>query len=146
MVKRWHGKLCKQAYWYTKDYDVSKDIAQESWETVIKKAGSIKDSKKFGSWILSILTNKSIDWIRKQKRTKTELELQRINFKATENDEWNNNSEVTKSVLKEIQKLPKNQQIVIRLFYLEACSLKQISRILSVSKGTVKSRLFYARE
>lgn len=146
LVKRWHGKLCKQAYWYTKDYEASKDIAQESWETVLEKAGSIKDSKKFGSWVMSIVTNKSIDWIRKQKRTKAELELRRTNFKAVENDGSNDNSEVTKSVLKEIQKLPENHQIVLKLFYLESCSLKQISRLLNISKGTVKSRLFYARE
>ncbi len=146
LVKRWHGRLCKQAYWYTKDYEVSKDIAQESWEAVIAKVDSLKEPKKFGSWILSIVTNKSIDWIRKQKRTKVELEFHRKNLKVLENDEPSSNSGVTNQVLKEINKLPENQQIILKLFYLETNSLKQISRILNISKGTVKSRLFYARE
>jgi RNA polymerase sigma-70 factor (ECF subfamily) len=146
LVKRWHGKLCKQAYWYTKDLHISKDIAQDSWTVVIEKTDSLKDSKKFGSWILSIVTNKSIDWIRKQNRIKGELEFHRTNFKETENDASINNSEVTNDVLKEIQNLPESQQIVLKLFYLESCSLKQISKLLKISQGTVKSRLFYARE
>ena len=146
LVKRWHGKLCKQAYWYTKDYEASKDIAQECWESVIKKAHNLKDPKKFGSWILSIVKNKSIDWIRKQKWSITEIEIHRIDLKERANDEANSNAEATDRVLKEVQKLPGNQLIVLKLFYLEEYSLKQISNILKISKGTVKSRLFYARE
>ena len=34
----------------------------------------------------------------------------------------------------------------MRLFYVEDCSILDISNILNISKGTVKSRLFYARE
>ena len=45
-----------------------------------------------------------------------------------------------------IKNLPQNQQIILRLFYLEECSINEISSILKISKGTVKSRLFYARE
>jgi len=146
LVKRWHNKLCKQAYWYTKDFELSKDIAQESWETVIKKANSLKDSKKFGSWILSIVTNKSIDWIRKQNKIRTELKIHETNYEEYEADDSLNKTMNRNKILKEIQKLPDNQQIVLKLFYLESSSLAQISRILNISKGTVKSRLFYARE
>ena len=146
LVQRWHSKLCKQAYWYTKDSEASKDIAQESWESVIKKADNLKDPKKFGSWILTIVKNKSINWIRKQKRSNAEIEFHRKGIKEIDNEEVKRNSEETDPVLKEIQKLPENHQIVLKLFYLEEYSLKQISKILNISKGTVKSRLFYARE
>lgn len=64
LVKRWHTKLCKQAYWYCKDYDIAKDIAQDCWKVVIDKIDSLKDSKQFGSWVLSIVNNKSKDWLR----------------------------------------------------------------------------------
>ena len=37
LVKRWHLKFCKFAFWIVKDADVAKDIAQESWSVIIKK-------------------------------------------------------------------------------------------------------------
>ena len=49
-------------------------------------------------------------------------------------------------LLKEINNLPIKQKQVVRLFYLEELSLKQISEILNISIGTAKSRLFHARE
>ena len=49
-------------------------------------------------------------------------------------------------LLKAIQSLSINQQMVIRLFYVEEYSLKDISDTLKISVGTVKSRLFHARE
>jgi len=51
-----------------------------------------------------------------------------------------------KILLKSIKSLPFGQQIVIHLFYLENYSLKDISNELNISTGTVKSRLFKARE
>jgi RNA polymerase sigma-70 factor (ECF subfamily) len=45
-----------------------------------------------------------------------------------------------------IKDLPQDQQVVLRLFYLEEYSLKEISEIVNKSAGTVKSRLYHARE
>ena len=45
-----------------------------------------------------------------------------------------------------IRDLPKKQQQILNLFYLEEFSIKQVSEILNISTGTVKSRLFTARE
>jgi RNA polymerase sigma factor (sigma-70 family) len=47
---------------------------------------------------------------------------------------------------KAIKTLPTKQQMVIKLFYVEEYSLKQISDLLNISLGTTKSRLFHARE
>ncbi len=49
-------------------------------------------------------------------------------------------------MLKAIQTLPDEQKAVIKLFYLESYSIKQISELLKISAGTTKSRLFHARE
>lgn len=145
LVKRWHIKFCKQAYWYTRDYDSAKDIAQDSWARVIEKIDDLKDTKKFRSWALSIVTNKSIDWIRAKDRFKMVNKFSEP-LSYLENNEIPDNSESINEVILAIRKLPENQQIVLKLFYLETNSLNQISKLLKVSKGTVKSRLFYARE
>jgi len=56
------------------------------------------------------------------------------------------NNTVKKKLLKAIETLSKDKQNVLRLFYVEDYSLKEISVILNISLGTVKSRLFQARE
>ena len=146
LVKRWHVKLCKQAYWYTKDYDTAKDIAQDSWRAVIDKIDSLKDTKRFGSWALSIVNNKSKDWLRKKARSKFQIDNYSKEMSSHKNVNEIEESGVSLNIIKEISKLPANQQVVLKMFYLESLTIADISIVLKVSKGTVKSRLFYARE
>ena len=56
------------------------------------------------------------------------------------------NSDLKKKLIKAINGLPEQQQMVIKLFYVENYSLKQIGKLLNISVGTAKSRLFHARE
>lgn len=144
LVKRHHELLCRHAYWYTHDIEVSKDIVQESWRTILHKIGSLKNPNSFGSWAMSIVTRKSLDHLNKVKvhreRQKT---LQREYY---DNDETEEKSPDIKKMREAIKKLPDNQKEVLRLFYTEEYSLKEISAVLKISEGTVKSRLFHARE
>ena len=50
------------------------------------------------------------------------------------------------ALLDAIKQLPVQQQEVLKLFYTEDYSLKEISQLLHISVGTTKSRLFHARE
>lgn len=146
LVKRWHIKLCKQAYWYSRDYDAAKDIAQDSWGVIIDKIDSLQDPKRFGSWALSIVSNKSKDWLRKRKRSKTQLDIYGKEIGSNKYNQDINADDISINVIQEINELPSNQQLVLKMFYLESMTISNISKTLYVSKGTVKSRLFYARE
>lgn len=144
LVKRHHKKLCKHAYWYTHDMDKAKDITQECWGIILRKLETLKDPNLFGSWALRIVTRKSLDFLKHEKRElqkRSELLL----FSSIEEEKQSNKVE-TKLLQKAITELNKDQQHVLRLFYKEDYSLREISDILSVSEGTVKSRLFHARE
>ena len=68
LVKRWHAKFCRQAYWYTKDIHQAKDIAQESWTIIMKNITKLEDTNKFGSWAMTIVNRKAVDWLRVQKK------------------------------------------------------------------------------
>ena len=144
LVERWHQKFCKQAYWYTKDKDAAKDIAQDSWNVIIHKLNDLNNPEKFGYWALAIVCRKAIDWSRRKSKT---LEQQKGYHQVLNSfSEENNITEDSTKILLAIKALPDIQQTVLRLFYIESYSLKQISSLLNLSKGTVKSRLFYARE
>jgi len=92
---------------------------------------------------LNIVTRKAIDSIREQnkyRKLNLEIEANLVEEKQI------NTSPLHNLVLKEIKGLPNNQQIVLELFYVQGYKLRQIASILNIAIGTVKSRLFMARE
>lgn len=145
LVKRWHLIFCTKAYWLVKDANLSKDIAQESWQTIMDKLHTLQKPSSFKSWALRIVYSKSLDVLRElsRKRTKeTELGLSKV-FLV---EDYKENTELKEALLNAIKYLPEQQQVVLRLFYTEEYSLQEISELLNISIGTTKSRLFHARE
>ena len=146
LVKRWHFKFCKKAYWVVNDANLSKDIAQESWQTIMDKLHTLQKPCSFKSWALRIVYSKSIDALRQQSKKRVQ-ETDLSTSQVAANDDYKvENAEMKEALLKAIKRLPEQQQSVIRLFYTESYSLKEISKLLNISVGTTKSRLFHARE
>ncbi len=146
LVKRWHVSFCEQAYYYTKDKDVAKDIAQDSWTVIMAKLNTIKDADKFGAWGKAIVSRKAIDWFNQQKKTAQHLDAYRQEEAILTSVVASNKEQELQKLNEAIVKLPVKQQQVLRLFYRESYTLKEMAEILEVSAGTVKSRLFNARE
>ncbi|BAO77098.1 RNA polymerase sigma factor [Winogradskyella sp. PG-2] len=145
LVKRWHKSFCDKAYWMVKDKDVAKDIAQDSWTTIINNLEKLIEPKQFKYWAYRIVCNKSTDWL----RIKSKNQKQSIGYEfEIENDDnkYTDNEQLKLELLKAVSTLSANQKVIVRLFYTEAYSLKQISDLLDISVGTAKSRLFHARE
>ncbi len=145
LVKRWHGKFCKHTYYYTMDIDIAKDIAQESWKIIIKKINRLEDPNKFGSWALSIVNRKAIDWLRMRKREAIKLK-DYFNSEYEERELIDQDMDEIQKLKRAILLLPEGQRLVLNLFYTESYTILEIGEILGLSKGTIKSRLFYARE
>jgi len=147
LVKRWERKLYKQAYWYTKDIELAKDVVQDSWSSILKKLHALKDSGSFGSWALTIVTRKALDALQRRKRNYEHLtayghEQKMLREEGIPDDKERN----INKLLSAISKLPNDQRIVLNLFYLEEYSLHEIGAVTHVSMNTVKTRLFRARE
>ncbi|WP_408035995.1 RNA polymerase sigma factor [Tenacibaculum aestuarii] len=146
LVKKWHLQFCKFAFWMVKDADAAKDIAQESWKVIFNKLTDLKEPEKFKSWAISIVNRKSIDYLRANQRKALQLrnyQQEEVQHNVEEGDDA---SLYRKKLRKAILELPENQRIIIQLFYLQNYSLKEIGELLGISVGTVKSRLFHARE
>lgn len=148
LVKKWHVSFCKLAYWYVKDVDIAKDIAQESWTVIIRKLSELKDAEKFKSWAISIVNRKAIDWIRAQRTENKKLHkfYNEVGNSTTVNDQKDFKQQLKQKLLRAIYELSEDQKEVVQLFYTQSYSLKEISIILKISVGTAKSRLFHARE
>ncbi|WP_142785657.1 RNA polymerase sigma factor [Changchengzhania lutea] len=146
LVRRWHAVFCKKAFWILKDADVAKDIAQDSWSIIINKIDHLKNPNSFGFWASRIVYNKSLDVINADKRIRNTYDDYGYEHDYIENETGDFEKALKKRLYAAIRELPEHQQTVIRLFYIEDYSLKEISKLLNISIGTTKSRLFHARE
>ncbi len=70
----------------------------------------------------------------------------RKTIKKKMNDENFDEQNKLEKIHLEIQYLPPSQQVILKMFYVENLTLQEISKVLDLSIGTVKSRLFHARE
>ena len=145
LVKRYHKIFCKKAYWITKDKELAKDTAQESWVRIINKLHTLENVDSFKSWASRIVYTMAIDAVKRRNKESKNLESVSIIEPSTESSEDENHL-IQKALLNAIRKLPKEKQDIIRLFYTEEYSISEISVFLDIPIGTVKSRLFKARE
>lgn len=145
LIERWHVIFCKKAYWIVKDAELSKDISQDSWQVIMLKISELKDASSFGSWALRIVYNKSLDALKGKTRDRNKHQ-EFLYTQLTDNTNTSDNEMLKAKLLTAIKELSVQQQLVIKLFYTESYTLKEISELLNISIGTAKSRLFHARE
>ncbi|GMN08281.1 sigma-70 family RNA polymerase sigma factor [Croceitalea sp. MTPC5] len=146
LFERWNKKLCVQAYRYTHDWGLAEDITQDTWRTVMAKIHLLRDADSFGSWVLTIISRKALDSIKRRKKFTKGLDENHWVNNVVDLNEAATREEQIQIVLNALTVLPADQRIVLKLFYLEEYSLKEISAITKVSVSTVKTRLFRARE
>ena len=142
LVKRWNKKFTSFSYKLVKDLPVAQDITQESWLSIIKGLKKLKEPSKFSTWAYRIVYNKSMDWLRGNKRNVI-LEHEMPN-EPVEEAEYNNEQE--RAVHRSLRELPEREKLILSLFYLEGHRVREIADILGIPTGTVKSRIYYARE
>lgn len=118
------------------------DIEDSIGDTILKaftNISSLRRIETFKSWIISILVNQCYNILKKKNREVITDEL--ANNAAIYEDKYLN-FELTTA----ITTLDEDQRIVTILFYYEDMSLKEISKVLNIPEGTVKSRLFRAKK
>jgi RNA polymerase sigma-70 factor (ECF subfamily) len=138
LVSRWQKRLWQHAFRLTADEQAAWDVTQQSWLGIIKGLRKLHDPASFKAWSYRITTNKSIDWIRKNKAVK-QISIDEIQDQQQK--------EKKDTGLKELlHKLDVRKRAVISLYYFEQLSIPEVSAALKIPKGTVKSRLSKARK
>jgi RNA polymerase sigma-70 factor, ECF subfamily len=134
----------------------AEDIAQEAFIRAYVNIKSFNQDLKFSTWLFRIATNLCIDRIRKKKPDYyldaevsgtdglTMYSQLPSNSPLPENEL--ESLELQETVQKEILKLPEKYRSVIVLKYMEELSLNEISEILDMPLGTVKTRIHRGRE
>lgn len=138
-----------------KNQDTANDILQDSYLQVLQSIEKIYDENYLQAWVNKIVTNKAIDYLRKNNR------LQVTDFEADENnivDSYLEETDIdfipelsfdyseTKRIIGDILNgLPENQRLCIYLKFYSEYTNKEISELLGVGEETIKSRIRYAK-
>ncbi len=143
-----YGKdVWNYAFSITRKWDLADDITQEVFIKVYRNMHAFRRDASVKTWLLTITRNTAIDCQRSAFFRKVTLsdavedygERQSVEHDAAE--QWAVN-EMWKMVLE----LPKKLREVIILYAHNQLSLKEIAQVLDVTEGTVKSRMFHARQ
>lgn len=149
---RYQQPLLRFAYKLSGDIELAKEACQDSWIKASKNLIKLKDPRAFKSWLYRLTRWRTTDLLRqaqaKQSYQQTQQEI------AAEDEQGEMLSQQHKessgvnaegSVLNMIASLPPVEKQMIHLFYLDEMTIAEISVVLQIPTGTVKSRLNRAR-
>ena len=143
LVDRWNERLLRHAERSTGNADAARDAVQETWLTVITTLHKLERQSAFPAWLFGILRHKCADWHRHRARTYRMTKRLSAHAQPSPADESHSvPDELTKAILR----LPPSQRDAVLLFYYEGFSVQEIAEIESAPAGTVKSRLYHARQ
>jgi RNA polymerase sigma-70 factor (ECF subfamily) len=153
LVRRYKDPLLNFIYRFLGDLVESEDIVQETFYRVYKNKHYYKEVAKFSTWIYTIAGNLAKTELRRRKRrrvfsihreTTAEKELDLPDLQSDPEKEVN--TVVTQKIIqKAITSLPQKFRQVIVLRDIQGFSYEEISDIIKVPLGTVKSRVNRAR-
>ena len=134
---------------YVNDIDEAKDLTNVVFLKVHQKLSTFTDYSSFGGWLRIITNRTAIDYLRSRALHKLTLEDQDSHLNIHEESGNNENDLINhmtyEKIMSEIKKLPEQKRKINELFYVNNLTVVQISEILHVPVGTVKSVLFRTR-
>jgi len=157
LIQRYQERIYATIYHMTSNHEDAHDLAQEAFIKGFQALKSFKGDSSFFTWVYRIAVNKTSNFL-KQRKNRTHMSLNDLDFNA-ENDpdlvslisEKTPRREVGLTELQEklnaaMQKLSEVHRLVVTLHDVQGLSHDEISKIMDCNTGTVRSRLFYARQ
>ena len=142
LIRHIIGGLVKQ------DADID-DLVQDILVKVYQRLPSFRHQSKLSTWIGKITYNHCLNYLRRERRKPSFNDFPDFeeNVLADNNYEEKPNQQDAHAILHQaIEKLPEPYRLTLNLFHLENMNYDEISEILDIPQGTIKSRLFRARK
>ncbi|MFB4167907.1 RNA polymerase sigma factor [Virgibacillus sp. JSM 102003] len=134
-------KVYKTTFYILKNEELAKDATHDTFIKAFKNFNKINQQSKINAWITTIATRTAIDIYNKNKKQLTYEFKEEIY--ASNSDEFN----YTKDELENhLDNIPPDQKQVLILKYVEDLTEKEIAKRLSIKLGTVKSKIFRAKQ
>jgi RNA polymerase sigma-70 factor (ECF subfamily) len=157
LVRRYQERIYSTVYHMTANHEDANDLAQEAFIKAFQALKSFKGGSSFYTWVYRIAVNKTINFL-KQRKNKAHMSLDDLDFNAEHDpdlvaliSEKTPRREINLAELHEklntaMQKLSEPHRLVVTLHDVQGLSHEEIAEIMECNIGTVRSRLFYARQ
>lgn len=157
LVKKYQKRVFYLAYGMLGNHEDALDMTQEAFIKAFRSLQGFRGGGGFYTWLYRITYNRCIDFMRKEWR-RTKLEYDDNRDHQDESPQMITPSpsfhpgkqlaqkELNRVIMNGIQTLPEQHRAVILLREMEGLSYEEIARTLNIRKGTVMSRLHYARQ
>lgn len=162
LVERHQRRAFSIALSLVRDENDARELVQDAFLRVYKNLGNFQGQSSFFTWLYRIITNLSIDLIRKPGRQVAELtdssgrrdaeETQEVDFPFLSRIDGADPSDVVRRgeiavrLKSALDALPEYHRGVIVMREVEGLSYEEMAQAMGVSKGTIMSRLFHARQ
>jgi RNA polymerase sigma-70 factor (ECF subfamily) len=157
LVERHQRRAFAIAIGLVRDENDAREIVQEAFVRVYRSLDSFKGGSSFFTWLYRIVTNLSIDFKRKPSRRETEMldvatidALPDVPFIARIDGadplDVVRRGEIAAALRQALDALPEIHRGVILMREVEGMSYEEMAQAMDVSKGTIMSRLFHARQ
>ena len=157
LVRRYQERIYATIYHMTANHEDANDLAQEAFIKAFHALRSFKGGSSFYTWVYRIAVNKTINFL-KQRKNKAQMSLDDMDLNAEHDPDLvalisvkTPRREVALAELSEtlntaLQKLSEPHRLVVTLHDVQGMSHEEIAKIMDCNIGTVRSRLFYARQ
>jgi RNA polymerase sigma-70 factor (ECF subfamily) len=157
LVRRYQERIYATVYHMTSNHEDANDLVQETFIKAFRALKSFKGDSSFYTWIYRIAVNKTINFL-KQRKNRVHMSLNDMDFNAENDPELValasdktprrdlNLSELQEKLNGAMLKLSEHHRMVVTLHDIQGLSHEEIGEIMGCNIGTVRSRLFYARQ
>jgi len=153
LFRRYQPRLGSFFLQRTRDRHAAEELVQETMLVVWERAASFNPTSRPSSWIFGIGYRKYLEWQRKSsqrgKLDQTEAEQDPEELPRSANDDLREQigrETLSEQVRKALNELSEEHRAVMDLTFQQGLSYEEIARILGIRPGTVKSRMFYAKQ
>ena len=157
LVQRYQERVYATIYHMTSNHEDANDLAQEAFIKGFQALKSFKGGSSFYTWVYRIAVNKTINFL-KQRKNRTQMSLNDLDFNAEHDPDLvalisdktprreAGLAELQEKLNEAMQKLSEPHRLVVTLHDVQGLSHEEIAKIMDCNIGTVRSRLFYARQ
>jgi RNA polymerase sigma factor RpoE len=157
LVRRYQERVYATIYHMTSNHEDANDLAQDTFIKAFQALQSFKGDSSFFTWLYRIAVNKTINHLKQRKR-RNHISLNDLDLNAEHDPDLValisdktprrdvNLAELQEKLNAAMQKLSEVHRMVVTLHDVQGLSHEEISQIMGCNVGTVRSRLFYARQ
>jgi RNA polymerase sigma factor (sigma-70 family) len=157
LVRLYQERIYATLYHMTSNHEDASDLAQEAFIKAFQALRSFKGGSSFYTWVYRIAVNKTINFL-KQRRNRPQMSLNDLDFNAEHDPDLvamvsdktprreAGLAELQEKLNAAMQRLSEPHRLVVTLHDVQGLSHEEIAQIMNSNIGTVRSRLFYARQ